>query len=85
MAYISKSSDGVLKPKLATKGDMDILQSHQMAKESIIHMADKYVSVKQQRDAEAGRKYPSVDFIKRCDVILARLLPAYQQVYGNQK
>ena len=83
MAYISKSSDRVIKPRLCNKRDMDILESHAMAVETVTHMAEKYVSVKQQRDAEANRKYPCTEFIKRCDVIMARLLPAYQKVYGN--
>lgn len=83
MSYISKSSDRVTKTKLCTKGDMDILKSHAMAVESVTHMAEKYVSVKQQRDAEANRKYPCTEFINRCDAIMARLLPAYQKVYGK--
>lgn len=83
MAFVSKSSDRVNKPRLCTKGDMDILASHAMAVETVTRMAEKYVSVKQQRDEEAGRKYPCAEFINRCDAIMARLLPAYQKVYGK--
>ncbi len=82
MSFVHHYSDGVNKPKLCLKSDMDILASRARVEETVIGMADKYKSVKEQRDAETNRKYPNTDFIKRCDVILARLLPAYQKVYG---
>jgi hypothetical protein len=63
--------------------DMDILSSRSRAREALVGMADKYKIVKEQRDAEAASKHPNKDFIKRCDEIMARLLPTYQKVYGN--
>ena len=83
MSYVYKYSDGVNRPRLCNKGDMDILASRAMVAETMIGMAEKYKSVKQQREEEAKRRYPNVNFLKRCDEIMARLLPAYQKVYAN--
>ena len=82
MAFVSQYSDGVNRPRLATKEDMAILTANANAREATVNLANQYKKVKAQREAEVKSKYPNQTFIARCDKIMARLLPAYQKVYG---
>ncbi len=73
MAFVYKHSDGIGRLKLATKADLGILESTAAAREAKSSFAKRLDEVIAQRDTEMARKYPDMDYIERCNKIIARL------------
>lgn len=65
MAYISKSSDGVLRPKLATKGDMDILNSCAKAASFIENEEKRIAEMEAEIEVAKKDKIVNNDYIAR--------------------
>lgn len=84
MAFVHNYSDGVGRPKLASKADMGILESTAAARAAKDSFAKRLDEVIAQRDAEMARKYPDVEYIKRCEKIIARLR-ASVAAHSNQR
>lgn len=84
MAFVHNYSDGVGRPKLASKADMGILESTAAARAAKDSFAKRLDDVIAQRDAEMARKYPDVEYIERCEKIIARLR-ANISTYSNQR
>ncbi len=73
MAFIHNYSDGVGRPRLASKADLGILESTAAARAAKNSFAKRLDEVIAQRDIEMARKYPDMDYVERCNKIIARL------------
>ena len=63
MAFVSKSSDRVNKPRLCTKGDMEILEERGRASEFVANELNKIKELEAAIAEESAHKYPNQDFI----------------------
>ena len=73
MSFIYKSSDRVNKPKLATKGDMAVLEARDMVKNAKNAIAINYITAELKRRMELRIRYKDENFIKRCETIKQNL------------
>jgi len=70
---------GESEKKLATKGEMDSLQSNARARECRSHIVERYEMIVAERKREQAKRIPSHDFIANCDRILMELKPLYER------
>ena len=65
MAHIIKSSDGVIRPKLATKNDMDILNSHARAATFIENEEKRIAELEAEIEVAKKDKVVNKEYIAR--------------------
>ena len=65
MAYVSKSWDGVNKPKLATKDDIDILNAHAQASSFVENSQKRIADIEAEIAVAKKDKIVNNDYIAR--------------------
>ena len=78
MSKITKYSDRVTKPRLASKGDLDVLAAKGDAQDARNLKVIKYARLEIYRLEEVSKVYPDKGFIARCEA-------KKREVVGNDK